>query len=77
MNRPRLYSSDETIKALERGGFEQVKKSRGSHLSLRKKIGNRTVVTVVPMGKKEIPRGTFANILKLAEVSLEEFQEWL
>ncbi len=79
MNRLPLYSSDEIINALQRGGFEIARKSKSGHLSLRrpKQGGDGTDVTVVPMNKREIPRGTFSSILRMAGVGVEEFLEWL
>ena len=79
MSKLPLYSSDEIINALVRGGFEIGRKSKSGHLTLRrpKREGNGSDVTVVPMGKREIPRGTFANILRLANVEVDEFLEWL
>lgn len=55
--------------ALRRIGFTEVKKSRGRHQSFRK--GSR--VTVVVLGKREVPRGTLRGILELAGVSADEF----
>ncbi len=79
MNKLPLYSSDEIIEALQRGGFEIARKSKSGHLSLRrpKLKGKGSDVIVVPMGKREIPRGTFRSILRLANVEVEEFLEWL
>jgi predicted RNA binding protein YcfA (HicA-like mRNA interferase family) len=36
-------------------------------------IGGRTVTTVVILGKREVPRGTLHGIIRLAEISPEEF----
>jgi predicted RNA binding protein YcfA (HicA-like mRNA interferase family) len=73
-----LYSSDEVIGALLRGGFELARKSKRSHQTLKRPRRNGgTDVTVVPLGKKEIPRGTFSNILRLANVTVDDFLGWL
>lgn len=77
MNKLPLYSSEEIINALSRGGFEVARKSKGGHLSMRKKVRGGTRVVVIPQAKKEIPRGTFHNILRQAGCSVEEFLEWL
>jgi len=37
----------------------------------------RKFITVVPLGKKEIPRGTLDDILKLAGLTVEEFLQLL
>jgi predicted RNA binding protein YcfA (HicA-like mRNA interferase family) len=50
---------------------------KGSHLTLEKAVGSHTVVTVVVMGKKEIPRGTLASAIKLAGMTVEEFVGYL
>jgi predicted RNA binding protein YcfA (HicA-like mRNA interferase family) len=74
MNKLRLFSSREVINALKRAGFELARKSAGSHQSLkREREDGRHDVVVVPLGKKEIPRGTFQNIPKQAKMSKKEF----
>jgi len=78
MSKLPLCSSDDVIGALHRGGFEKARRSKGSHQTLRRpREGGETDVTVVPIGKKEIPRGTLRSILKLANVTIEEFLGWL
>jgi predicted RNA binding protein YcfA (HicA-like mRNA interferase family) len=78
MNKLPLYSSDQIINALIRGGFEPARKSKGSHQTLKRpRPEGGTDVTVVPIGKKEIPRGTFKNILQLANVDIDDFLDWL
>ncbi|MCW5877091.1 MAG: type II toxin-antitoxin system HicA family toxin [Anaerolineales bacterium] len=72
-----LYSSKQIINALSRAGFETYKKSKGSHLSLKKKLAERSLIVIVPMNKKQIPRGTFASILRQAGWTEEEFAKWL
>jgi predicted RNA binding protein YcfA (HicA-like mRNA interferase family)/predicted RNase H-like HicB family nuclease len=69
-----LVSSRELLAALRRLGFETAPKSSGgSHLSLYRKMGDRTDVTTIVLGRKEVPRGTLKDILKLGRVSHEEF----
>lgn len=78
MNKLPLYSSDEIINALIRGGFEIARKSKGSHQTLKRpRPEGGTDVTVVTIGKKEVPRGTFKNILRLANVDIDDFLDWL
>lgn len=78
MSKKQTYSSREIINALLRGGFELARKSKKGHQTLKRpRSGNGHDVTVVPLGKREIPRGTFSNILRLANVDLDEFMEWL
>ena len=75
--RRRLFSSREVVAALLRGGFEQARKSKGSHATFKRRRADGTHdVTVVPLGQKEIPQGTLVSILRLANVSDDEFREW-
>jgi predicted RNA binding protein YcfA (HicA-like mRNA interferase family) len=56
---PKLYSSQEIVKALEREGFAFVSQ-RGSHAKYRK----HGSTVIVPAERKQIPRGTFRSILR-------------
>jgi predicted RNA binding protein YcfA (HicA-like mRNA interferase family) len=69
----RRVSGKETIAALERLGFVQVRQ-RGGHVVLRKKGARGDVGCVVPLNR-ELAVGTLHNILKLAQVTEEEFVE--
>jgi predicted RNA binding protein YcfA (HicA-like mRNA interferase family) len=60
---PKLYSSREVIKALEREGFAFVSQ-RGSHVKYRKSSNGGSLTVIVPAGRKQIPRGTFRSILR-------------
>ena len=66
---PRLpvASGRQTVRALEKLGFSQVRQ-RGSHVVMRK--GGHG--TVVPM-HREIDTGTLSAIIKQAGVTVEEF----
>lgn len=77
MARLPLCSSNQIVHALRRAGFRPASSSSGSHLTMEKKIARRTVVTVVVMGKREVPRGTLRGILRLAELTNREFIELL
>lgn len=68
---PKLYSSDQIIKTLEREGFAFVSQ-RGSHVKYRK-TGSPTLTVIVPAGRKQIPRGTFRSILRQAGLSESAF----
>ena len=80
---PRVSSSD-TIKALERLGFVQVRQ-KGSHLILKKQlsqhqsklIGKQQVGCVVPMQRKTLATGTLKNILNQGNITVEQFLEAL
>jgi predicted RNA binding protein YcfA (HicA-like mRNA interferase family) len=62
---PRL-SSRETIRALERLGFVQVRQ-RGSHIVLQ-----RGSLTCVVPHRKELRLGTLSGILDQAELTVDE-----
>lgn len=60
---PKLYSSQQIVKALEREGFGFVSQ-RGSHIKYRKTDGDVIFTVIVPAGRKQIPRGTFRSVLR-------------
>ncbi|MBO8180831.1 MAG: type II toxin-antitoxin system HicA family toxin [Archaeoglobus sp.] len=65
-------SGEEMVKILvKKFGFE-VSRQRGSHVTLVKYESGRKIVTVVPL-HKELKPGTVLGILKLAEISRDEF----
>jgi predicted RNA binding protein YcfA (HicA-like mRNA interferase family) len=68
---PKLYSSEYIVKVLLRLGFEFISQ-KGSHAKFRKGI-NPVITVIIPMGKKEIPFGTFRSILRQANLSIEDF----
>jgi len=77
MKRQRLFSSDEIIAALQRGGFELARKKGGSHQAFtRQRPDGGHDVAVIPIGKREVPRGTLSAILKAAHVDFDEFLTW-
>lgn len=74
MSKQRLFSSDEIINALLRCGFELARRSKKNHQTLtRQRPDGRHDVAVVPIGEKEIPKGTFENILKQANLDYDDF----
>ena len=74
MSRQRLFSSDKIINALVRCGFKLARKSKSGHQGLRRpRPDGRHDVTSVPIGKTEVPKGTFDNILELANVEYDDF----
>jgi len=79
MMRLPLCSSDEIISALRKDGFRPKRKSkRGSHQVFTKRLSTgHTRVVPVPLGKKEVPRGTLTSILRLAGIPRERFMELL
>ncbi len=74
MSKRRLFSSDEIINALLRCGFELARKSKSGHQALkRRRPDGRHDVTSVPLGEREVPKGTFDSILKLANLDYDDF----
>lgn len=76
MPKLRRASSDETIKALERLGFTQVRQ-RGSHVVMQRDTGNGTQTCVVPDHRGQLAIGTLRSILRQADVSPEDFMAHL
>ena len=74
-----LSSSKQVIAALEKDGFQARKKSSGgSHQVFIKSLPDGCKLTpVVPLGKKEIPRGTLASIIRQAGLTRKRFLELL
>ena len=71
---PRI-SGEQAIRALKRLGFVAVRQ-RGSHVVLRKETEAGAVGCSVPL-HRELAVGTLRGILKLAQVSAEEFVDKL
>lgn len=65
---PELFSSEAIIRILQKNGFVLVSQ-KGSHKKFRK--ANRIVI--VPDPKKEIPKGTFASILRQSGLNKDDF----
>ena len=77
MSKATLFSSEKIIQALLRGGFEIAHKSKGGHQTLkRQRPDGGHDVTVVPMGKQEVPKGTLESILRLGNVDYADFLAW-
>ncbi|MBN2518411.1 MAG: type II toxin-antitoxin system HicA family toxin [Candidatus Altiarchaeota archaeon] len=72
MRRIPLLSGKDVIKALKKLGYEVVRQ-RGSHVRLRHPTRPPATVPAVD----DISIGTIMNIIKQAELSVEEFLELL
>lgn len=70
---PKLYSSLEIIKVLQKKGFVYISQ-KGSHAKFRK-TASPTLTVIVPAGKKEIPLGTFKSILRQASLTEGDFSQ--
>ena len=74
----RLPSSKKLITALIKDGFQPRGKSkRGSHQVFRKESPDGARNVVVPLGKKEIPRGTLRSIMRQAALTEEHLANLL
>ena len=74
----KLISSDKLIAALLKDGFHPRGKSkRGSHQVFRKELTDGARNVVVPLGKKEIPRGTVSSILRQAGLTERQLVDLL
>ena len=71
---PKLHSSRAVVHVIEKHGFHFVSQ-RGSHAKYRKGASGsgKTITVIVQMGRREIPRGTFASILRQSQLSEEDF----
>jgi predicted RNA binding protein YcfA (HicA-like mRNA interferase family) len=63
------------IKALTKAGFF-VEGSKGSHVKLKKRDGQRILIVIVP-DHPEIAKGTLKSILRQANLSKEDFLKLL
>lgn len=80
---PRVTSA-KTLRALEKLGFVKIRQ-KGSHIILKKQISikendrieKKEIGCVVPMHNKTLATGTLKNILKQANISIEEFVDVL
>jgi len=73
MSRRRLFSSDEIINALVRCGLELARKSKKHQALKRQRPDGGHDVVIVPLGKKEVPKGTFDSILEQANLDYDDF----
>ena len=62
--------ADQIVGALQRAGLV-VKRQTGSHLILTRQGLRRPIV--VPMHRRELPRGTVLDIVRQAGLTVEEF----
>ena len=63
------------INALQRDGWVVVRQ-KGSHIRLRKHLGNKTLKIIVP-AHRPVKRSTLSHILKQAQLDLSRFLELL
>ncbi|MBI5798761.1 MAG: type II toxin-antitoxin system HicA family toxin [Candidatus Yonathbacteria bacterium] len=68
----KTFSGKLIIKILEKYFYFVQVSQKGSHVKLEKKVGNETIVTVVPL-HKEVQSGTLYGVLALAKIDKKEF----
>ncbi|PIU01766.1 hypothetical protein COT68_01430 [bacterium (Candidatus Torokbacteria) CG09_land_8_20_14_0_10_42_11] len=71
---PKIFSGKEVVKILCRDFRFHFVSQKGSHAKLVRKIDKRKIITIVPM-HKELARGTFKGVLRLAQVEEEDFKK--
>ncbi|MBI1886473.1 MAG: type II toxin-antitoxin system HicA family toxin [Chloroflexi bacterium] len=64
------------MRALQRAGFEPAR-TPGSHLTMEKREASEVITTVIPLGRRELPRGTLRGILRLARLTQDDFRRHL
>ena len=74
MSKLPIVSGQETIRALEKIGF-QIVRQKGSHV--RMKHEDNRVVTIPVHGNKSLGKGLLRKILRDAELTVEQFREFL
>lgn len=74
MNAQRLPSvtGREVVRALERAGFDVVR-VKGSHHRMRHREDSARVTTVAVHAGRQMPRGTLADIIDQAGLTIDEF----
>jgi predicted RNA binding protein YcfA (HicA-like mRNA interferase family) len=75
MTRLPSVSGERLVRALKRAGFIQLRQ-KGSHVSLEKRTGEKTLRTVVPL-HSTLAKGTLSDILKQAALTVDELVELL
>jgi predicted RNA binding protein YcfA (HicA-like mRNA interferase family) len=66
---PRDVSSRECVRALEKAGFHLVRQ-KGSHMVMRR---DEPYAQVVVPETRKLPPGTLRNIIRSADLTVEEF----
>lgn len=71
--KPALVSGRKLVKILQRLGYEKVSQ-KGSHIKMKNYEAGNTII--IP-DHKEVDRWTLRTILKQAEISEQEFKDYL
>ena len=75
MSRVPSLSYREIVRALQHDGWIVIRQ-RGSHIRLQKRLGERTMKLTVP-AHRPVKRSTLSQILRQAELELDEFLKLL
>ncbi|RME50331.1 MAG: type II toxin-antitoxin system HicA family toxin [Caldilineae bacterium] len=67
-----VLKSRQVVSALEKAGFRAVRQ-RGSHLQMKR--GN--LLVTIPIHRGDVKRYVLRSILRQAQMTLEEFREYL
>jgi predicted RNA binding protein YcfA (HicA-like mRNA interferase family) len=70
-----LISGKKVIKALAKTGFT-VEGRKGSHVKLKKKVGDRVLIVIVP-DHTIVAKGTLMSIIRQANMSKEQLLKLL
>ena len=66
------YSGSDVIRILQKHFGFQVISQKGSHVKLRKVFNNQTIMVIVP-DHTELAPGTLRNILRQAQIDINQF----
>ena len=75
MSRLGSYRGEQVVKAFQRAGW-RIARVRSSHVILEKEGFTATLSVLVHKGKN-VKRGTLRDLIKDAELSVEEFLKYL
>ncbi len=70
----KTYSGREIVRILCREFGFIIITTKGSHIKLRRKMGSRTITTIVPL-HRELAHGTLLGVLRLGEINPKDFQQ--
>lgn len=70
-----ILKPKEVLRALQRAGF-YIHHQTGSHVQLKHKVKSELRITV-PFHNRDLPKTVIRNIIKQADLSVEEFKELL
>ncbi len=69
-----MVSGEETVRAVEKFGWRVARRARGSHIIL---VKSGSIYTLSIPDHEELAKGTLRKILRIANLSVEEFAQAL